>query len=77
VKSSSPALHLFFWGALLFAAPFAPVQAQTTPDPLFKTIQPLDALLFDAYNRCDLKHSRPCGRQPGALSRPGKWLQGG
>jgi len=54
VKISPPALHLFLWGALL-AAPCAPVQAQTTPDPLFKTIQSLDAQLFDAYNRCDLK----------------------
>jgi hypothetical protein len=54
VKIPSSALHLFLWGALLAVA-FAPIQAQTTPDPLFKTIQSLDAQLFDAYNRCDLK----------------------
>lgn len=54
VKISSPALHIFLWGVLL-AVSFAPLQAQTTPDPLFNTIQSLDARLFDAYNRCDLK----------------------
>jgi hypothetical protein len=54
VKISPPAFHMFLWGALL-AVPLAPVQAQGTPDPLFRTIQSLDAQLFDAYNRCDLK----------------------
>lgn len=34
----------------------APVQAQSKaePDDLFKTIQSMDAQLFEAYNRCDL-----------------------
>jgi hypothetical protein len=50
----SSALHMFLCSALL-AVPFASAQAQTKPDPLFKTIQSLDAQLFDAYNRCDLK----------------------
>jgi ketosteroid isomerase-like protein len=54
LKIPSTALHLFLGGALL-AVSFAPVQAQTTPDPLFRTIQSLDTELFDAYNHCDLK----------------------
>jgi hypothetical protein len=42
--------------AALWLAPAALVNAQTAPAPdaLFKTIQSLDAQLFDAYNRCDL-----------------------
>jgi hypothetical protein len=54
VKIPSTALRLFL-GAALLAVSFAPVQAQTTPDPLFRTIQLLDTQLFDAYNHCDLK----------------------
>jgi hypothetical protein len=39
----------------LLAAPIAHVQAQNqASDPLFQTIQSLDAKLFDAYNHCDL-----------------------
>lgn len=42
---------------VLFAAPLAHIHAQTAPapDPLFQTIQSLDAKLFDAYNHCDLQ----------------------
>ncbi|MCU1323197.1 MAG: hypothetical protein JWM43_2846 [Acidobacteriaceae bacterium] len=29
-------------------------QSKPQPDPLFKTVQSLDARLFDAYNHCDL-----------------------
>ena len=41
----------------LLAAPLAHNHAQTAPapDPLFQTIQSLDAKLFDAYNHCDLE----------------------
>src|SRR6202043_87761 len=41
----------------LLTAPLAHLHAQTTPapDPLFQTIQSLDAQLFDAYNHCDLE----------------------
>jgi hypothetical protein len=43
--------------AALLVAPLAQLQAQTmpAPDPLFQTIQSLDAQLFDAYNHCDLE----------------------
>jgi ketosteroid isomerase-like protein len=42
--------------ALLF---MPPARSQSTaPDPLFKTIQSLDARFFDAYNRCDLTTMR-------------------
>jgi len=43
--------------AALWLAPSALMHAQTAPAPdtLFKTIQSLDAQLFDAYNRCDLE----------------------
>ena len=42
---------------VLIAAPLAHVHAQAAPaaDPLFQTIQSLDAKLFDAYNHCDLE----------------------
>jgi hypothetical protein len=45
---------------VLFATAVLPIQAQPTktqslPDPLFQTLAALDAELFDAYNRCDLK----------------------
>src|SRR5262249_713587 len=47
----SPHFLLF----IAFAIFGLPADAQsTTPDPLFKTIQSLDAKLFDAYNHCDL-----------------------
>ncbi len=41
----------------LLAMPLAQLRGQTAPapDPLFQTIQSLDAQLFDAYNRCDLE----------------------
>jgi len=41
----------------LLAAPLAHIHAQAAPapDPLFQTIQSLDAKLFDAYNHCDLE----------------------
>ncbi len=32
----------------------ADAQSAPQPDPLFATVQSLDAKLFDAYNRCDL-----------------------
>ena len=47
--------------ALLLTAPIAapashiPAQTRAAPDPLFQTVQSLDARLFDAYNRCDLQ----------------------
>jgi hypothetical protein len=40
--------------ALSLAPPPARAQSAAPPDSLFKTIQSLDAQLFDAYNRCDL-----------------------
>ena len=42
---------------VLIAAPLAHAHAQAAPapDPLFQTIQSLDAKLFDAYNHCDLE----------------------
>ena len=47
---------IFIFTALL-AAPLAHIHAQAAPapDPLFQTIQSLDAKLFDAYNHCDLE----------------------
>lgn len=54
LKNSSSALGALILSAL-FATPFTPVLAQAKPDPLFQTIQALDAQLFDAYNHCDLK----------------------
>jgi Domain of unknown function (DUF4440) len=54
VKNSWSALHASLLCALL-AVSFTAAQAQTAPDPLFQTIQSLDAQLFDAYNHCDLK----------------------
>jgi ketosteroid isomerase-like protein len=35
-------------------APLVHAQSETESDALFKTIQTLDAKLFDAYNHCDL-----------------------
>lgn len=35
-------------------APLVHAQSETQPNALFKTIQTLDAKLFDAYNHCDL-----------------------
>jgi hypothetical protein len=41
--------------AALLAASIVHVHAQNpAPDPLFTTVQSLDAQLFDAYNHCDL-----------------------
>jgi hypothetical protein len=46
---------------LLLAAPMlaAPLAARAAPaapdDPLYVTVQGLDATVFDAYNRCDVK----------------------
>jgi len=39
-----------------FGLPLSQAHAQSTtaPNPLFKTIQSLDAQLFEAYNHCDL-----------------------
>ena len=37
-----------------FATLSAPAQNGAEPDSLFKTIQSLDAQLFDAYNHCEL-----------------------
>jgi Domain of unknown function (DUF4440) len=51
-----PTLAAVFF-AILFALYASPADAQSdpAPDPLFQTIQSLDAKLFDAYNHCDLK----------------------
>jgi ketosteroid isomerase-like protein len=56
VKKLSSLLQAFLLVALL-ASPLAGIHAQTasSPDSLFKTIQSLDAKLFDAYNHCDLE----------------------
>ena len=47
-------LHLFPLVMLCIACVPAHAQSNTQPDALFKTIQSLDAQLFDAYNHCDL-----------------------
>ena len=39
---------------LFFYCAHARAQSGAIPDPLFTTIQSLDAKLFDAYNHCDL-----------------------
>jgi len=54
-KTFAPLPALLF--TALLAAPLAHIQAQAAPapDPLFQTIQTLDAKLFDAYNHCDLE----------------------
>ena len=54
-KTFAPLQALLF--TALLAAPLAHVfaQAAAAPDPLFQTIQSLDAKLFDAYNHCDLE----------------------
>ncbi|MBV8631594.1 MAG: nuclear transport factor 2 family protein [Silvibacterium sp.] len=50
------ALLLLLAFTVLLASPFTGTQAQTAPPPdqLFRTVQSLDAQLFDAYNHCDL-----------------------
>jgi hypothetical protein len=43
--------------SLVLSTLFTPMvyaQSDSQPDALFKTIQTLDAKLFDAYNHCDL-----------------------
>ena len=47
----------YFFLITLVAVSLAHVHAQAAPapDPLFQTIQSLDAKLFDAYNHCDLE----------------------
>ena len=54
-KTLAPLQALLF--TALLAAPLAHAHAQAAPapDPLFQTIQSLDAKLFDAYNHCDLE----------------------
>jgi hypothetical protein len=54
-KTFVPLQALLF--TALLAAPPARVHAQAAPapDPLIRTIQSLDAKLFDAYNHCDLE----------------------
>jgi len=54
-KTCAPLQALLF--IALLAAPLAHIHAQAAPapDPLFQTIQSLDAKLFDAYNHCDLE----------------------
>ena len=56
VKKTVAPLQALLFTALLGAS-LAHVHAQTAPapDPLFQTIQSLDAKLFDAYNHCDLE----------------------
>jgi len=56
VKKIFAPLQAFLLTALL-ATLLARVQVQAAPapDPLFQTIQSLDAKLFDAYNHCDLE----------------------
>lgn len=54
-KTLFPAQYLLL--ITLVALPLSHIHAQTAaaPDPLFHTIQSLDARLFDAYNHCDLE----------------------
>ena len=54
-KTCAPLQALLF--IALLAAPLARIHAQAAPapEPLFQTIQSLDAKLFDAYNHCDLE----------------------
>lgn len=56
MKNTSSRLPVFLVLVLL-AGPLNPIHAQNAllPDPLLKTIQSLDAELFDAYNHCDLE----------------------
>ena len=46
--------HFFLLVLLALCILHADAQSTPPPDPLFKTIQSLDAKLFDAYNHCDL-----------------------
>jgi hypothetical protein len=56
MKNIFPPLQAILLTCLL-ADPLVHIQAQAAPapDPLFQTIQSLDAKLFDAYNHCDLE----------------------
>ena len=46
--------RLFLAVLLSVYALHAHAQSSPQPDPLFKTVEALDAKLFNAYNRCDL-----------------------
>lgn len=47
---------LLILALIALASPAIVAQSPASqPDPLFKTIQALDAQFFDAYNRCDLE----------------------
>jgi ketosteroid isomerase-like protein len=52
--TSKSSLHLFLLVLLVLSSIPADAQSGAQPDPLFTTIQSLDAKLFDAYNHCDL-----------------------
>jgi ketosteroid isomerase-like protein len=52
--TSKSSLHLFLLVLLVLSRIPADAQSSAQPDPLFTTIQSLDAKLFDAYNHCDL-----------------------
>jgi Domain of unknown function (DUF4440) len=56
MKKTMAPLRVLLLIAPLFV-PLASVHAQTAsaPDPLFQTIQSLDAQLFEAHNHCDLE----------------------
>jgi hypothetical protein len=47
-------LPLLLLMLVAFSCTRSVAQASGQPDPLFKTVQSLDAKLFDAYNHCDL-----------------------
>jgi ketosteroid isomerase-like protein len=47
-------LHLVLLVLLALCGSRADAQSTAQQDPLFKTIESLDAKLFDAYNHCDL-----------------------
>src|SRR5216684_8131896 len=47
-------LHLLLLVLLVLSSIPADAQSIAQPDPLFMTIQSLDAQLFDAYNHCEL-----------------------
>jgi hypothetical protein len=51
-KKSLPGVLL---GILALVQTQVYAQSEAQPDPLFKTVQSLDAKLFDAYNNCDLE----------------------
>jgi len=57
MKRTFAPLQALFFTALL-AVPRSRIHTQVVPaapNPLFQTIQSLDAKLFDAYNHCDLE----------------------